>query len=203
MTELQENECLVEEAKNTDEPQKVGKIMIPFTPKVIGICAGAGAIGFLATLFLHHNWWLCAQNCLLYIVLAYAAMVDLKMKLVSNWTHLILIGVACIRLVSMLLAQQYMEMIPFGLGFILLPLPLFAAAGLSKKNCGVGGGDIKLMAALGLNLGIFNGFYALVGGLILSVIVVGIRIAAKKTDRSVSYALVLYLAIGAAVAALL
>lgn len=200
MTDIQEKENIVCESTEPDLQNQ--KIMIPFTLPVLGICAGAGAIGFLATFLLHHNWWLCAQNCLLYIILAYAAMVDVKMKLVSNWTHVILIGVACIRFIPILLAKSYMDLITYGLGFILLPLPLLAAAMMAKKNSGVGGGDIKLMAALGLNLGIFNGFYALVGGLILSVIVVGIRIMAKKADRTISYALVPYLAVGAAVAAL-
>lgn len=75
-------------------------------------------------------------------------------------------------------------------GLILVPLPLFLAAVFSTGS--IGGGDIKLMGACGFYFGIRQGFYALIVGLTLAVLVEGIFLR----NRNAPFALVPYLAAG-------
>ena len=60
------------------------------------------------------------------------------------------------------------DTLPSLLGLILVPLPFFIAALLTKG--GIGGGDIKLAGAIGFALGTAGGLAAMLIGLITSMI---------------------------------
>lgn len=161
---------------------------------IFGLIALAGAV----VVFILQNWIFAIQAFLFFGVLAYTAYVDIKLKLVSNWIHLIITGLALMNLILYIPYQYWFGLIEMGIGAVFVPLPLFIAAVASGGK--VGGGDVKLMAACGLLLGVQRGFPALIIGLFFAIIINLILILSKKKNKKESFALVPYLAFGCMIA---
>jgi len=117
-------------------------------------------------------------------LLCAASVTDLTKRIVPNW---ICLGIASIALIVFT---------PVKLLGILIALPFLLAAVFFG---GMGGGDIKLMAACGLVLGLPKGLLAAIAGLSLLLIYVGIyRIVCRVQRREVKKALPLapFLSVG-------
>lgn len=98
-----------------------------------------------------------------------ASVIDLKHRIIPDWLNLIIV------------ATSLLCFSPEQLQGIFIALPFLLA---TMFFGGVGGGDIKLMAACSLVLGLPKGLLAAMAGLILLLIYVGIyRIVCKVQRR--------------------
>lgn len=117
-------------------------------------------------------------------ILIYASYKDTKEKIIPDKVHLMIIFISLIKI----------NLIVAIIGFIIVPLPFFITALL--KGDGIGGGDIKFMAASGFFLGVKGGFIASIIGLILAIVVNSIIYKIKGKDKNTSFPLAPYLSIG-------
>lgn len=109
------------------------------------------------------------QEIFFVALLCVASVMDLTKRIVPDW---ICLGITVISII---------EFAPIKLLGILIALPFLLAAVFFG---GMGGGDIKLMAACGLVLGLPKGLLAAMAGLSLLLIYVGIyRIVCKVQRR--------------------
>ena len=168
-------------------------IRIPITWQVVLICVLAFVGGGLGGYFVHDGYWSAAQGAILFAAAAYAAMVDFRLKLVPDWIHFVIASAALPLLIHAIMLQDWSKLIAMALGMVVVPLPLLLSMFMTKN--GIGGADIKIMVAIGLNLGIIGGFISLILGLLLAIIVNGVMIATKKKDKKTSFAFVPYIAI--------
>jgi leader peptidase (prepilin peptidase)/N-methyltransferase len=118
------------------------------------------------------------------LILIYASYKDIKEKIIPDKVHLIIMVVSLIKI----------DLMVATLGFVIVPLPFFITALL--KDEGIGGGDVKLMAASGFFLGLKGGFIASIIGLTLAVAVNFIYYKIKNKDKNISFPLAPYLSIG-------
>ncbi len=97
------------------------------------------------------------SSILFFHVLLFASVFDIKTHSIPDCVHLLIVltGLSSVHWGAALL------------GFILVPLPLLLAALASTG--GMGGGDIKFMAACGFVLGVSRGYIALISGLLLAI----------------------------------
>lgn len=118
------------------------------------------------------------------LILIYASYKDTKEKIIPDKVHLMIIVISLIKI----------NLIVAIIGFIIVPLPFFITTLL--KGDGIGGGDIKFMAASGFLLGVKGGFIASIIGLTLAVVTNVIYYKIKNKDKNISFPLAPYLSIG-------
>jgi len=119
------------------------------------------------------------------VVLLTIAAIDYKTMIIPNGTVIALIVIGVLYTVARIIFPQefvlsitWLEAL---IGFFAASLPLFLVAVLSKG--GMGGGDIKLMAAAGLFLGWKGVLVAMIVGSLIGAIVSLTLIAMKKKKR--------------------
>lgn len=115
------------------------------------------------------------------MTLIYAGYYDYKTRIILDRVHVIIIA-------SALLAN--FDLLQSIVGFFLLPIP-FIIAVLFKEDS-VGGGDIKLTAAIGFFLGLMKGTMVLIIGQSLAILITVIF----KKNRKNTIPMAPYLAIG-------
>lgn len=120
-------------------------------------------------------------------ILIFTGFHDAKTKEIPNIVHVLIILTALISI----------KPIDSITGLIIVPMPYLLVA--MTKECGIGGGDIKLMGACGFLLGVAGGIFASVMGLAIAVCFN----LSKRSDKSESFPLAPYLATGCFVAYLL
>lgn len=118
------------------------------------------------------------------LILMYTSYVDIRTKTIPDKIHILIL---LISLIEINLTNSI-------LGFLTVPLPFFITALL--KGGGIGGGDVKFMAACGFLLGIKGGFIASVIGLLLALFINAIVYKVKNKDKNISFPLAPYLSIG-------
>lgn len=118
------------------------------------------------------------------LILMYASYVDIRTKTIPDKVHVLILLVSLIKV----------NLIYSMLGFLIVPLPFFITALL--KGGGIGGGDVKFMAASGFLLGIKGGFIAIVIGLLLALSINAIVYKVKSKDKNISFPLAPYLSVG-------
>lgn len=118
------------------------------------------------------------------LILIYASYKDIKEKIIPDKVHPMIMVISLIKV----------NLMDSTLGFIIVPLPFFITALL--KGDGIGGGDVKFMAASGFFLGLKGGFIASIIGLTLSVLINFIYYKIKNKDKNISFPLAPYLSIG-------
>ena len=123
-------------------------------------------------------------------ILMNIAYVDWKYKLIRNKSVLIVFAMST---VSMLIFSEISSMDRLA-GSIAVSVPLLILSGL--LDGGIGGGDIKLMAAAGLGLGVAGIWMAFVIGVFSSGIYVMVMLLRKKFDRKTEIALGPFLCLG-------
>ncbi len=128
------------------------------------------------------------QGILLSFVLLYASASDMTSHTMDDflWVMVILLGVGSVDRVgigSMLL------------GAVLVFVPQLLVAIIGKSA--LGGADIKLSSALAFLLGWQRGLTALAGGLLLAVLVEGVRRAVVKPSKREPFALIPFLSVAA------
>ncbi len=132
------------------------------------------------------------KGMLLALILLYASMSDIKTRKVSDCISIMisilsLVGCNTADLPSMLM------------GAAVVFIPQFALAVINpQRSCG--GADMKISTALAFLLGAEKGIFALIVGLLLSVITVSIYNKANNRDNKESFALVPFLSVGAMLA---
>ncbi|MFI3226501.1 MAG: A24 family peptidase [Clostridia bacterium] len=120
-------------------------------------------------------------------VLYFASKEDFKSKTVSDKVHIAII------LLGLLKFTPVSSMI----GLILVGEPLFLTAILTNE--GIGGGDVKLLGAIGFYFGVNKGLFVLITGLFFTIIY---ALVCKKT-KSEKLALIPFFTIGSVVALLI
>ena len=128
------------------------------------------------------------KNLLFISTLIYAGIYDYKKRIIPDRVHVII-------MVSALLSQ--FSIIQSILGLLILPIPFIIP--IFSNEDSIGGGDIKLVGAIGFFLGLTKGTLAMVIGLSLSTIV---SLLLKK-NRNQLVPLAPYLATGSIIAFLI
>jgi prepilin signal peptidase PulO-like enzyme (type II secretory pathway) len=181
------------------------KAMTMHDPMIILTSAAAFiAAGALAYFFKGHSAWLTVQAALMAAILCYTAIVDLRTHLISVLIPIALLAPAAINLIISPTAQELLNM---GLGvlitaglYMLVTLISMVRHRKDKSKRHISWGDIEVLAASGLILGLGKGYIALIASLVLATIVDGILIAAKKADKNKPFAFTPYIAVGSMVA---
>lgn len=125
---------------------------------------------------------------LFFMLLSWAAVLDIRKRMIPNWMTLLLAGVS-------LIPSE-----PVYFSGMLAVLPFFVA-GITLG--GIGGGDIKLIAACGLVLGVDRTFAGVILGLCFLLIYHAVRQCRKKirkgifeSEKEQAYPLVPFLTFG-------
>lgn len=118
------------------------------------------------------------------LILIYTSYEDYRTKTIPDKVHLGII----------ILGMLQSSLVPGIAGFIFVPIPFLITAFM--KGGGIGGGDVKFMAANGFMLGLKGGFIASIIGLILAIAVNSIIYKIKGKDKNISFPLAPYLSIG-------
>ncbi len=164
---------------------------MPQPPKGIGKPlpeVGNGVLWLLTALCYHKG-----MECVLYGVLASVlfliAVVDFYVFEIPPELNWCIIALGAVRIVTDISRWESYVSGSFLVGGI-----LFLVYVVTKKR-GIGGGDVKLMAAVGLVLGLSKGFFALFFGCLLAVLVHPVRMKLEKTGHM--FAMGPYFALGA------
>ena len=128
------------------------------------------------------------KNILFISTLIYAGIYDYKRRIIPDKVHVII-------MISALLSQ--FSIIQSILGLLILPIPFIISIFFNEDS--IGGGDIKLVGAIGFFLGLTKGTLALIIGLSLSTVVSLIL----KKHRNQLVPLAPYLATGSIIAFLI
>ncbi len=131
---------------------------------------------------------LILKNIIFISTLIYAGIYDYKKRIIPDRVHVII-------MISALLSQ--FSIIQSILGLLILPIPFIISIFFNEDS--IGGGDIKLVGAIGFFLGLTKGTLAMVIGLSLSTIV---SLLLKK-HRNQLVPLAPYLATGSIIAFLI
>lgn len=127
-------------------------------------------------------------------ILTYASYKDIRTKEIPDTVHIAILLLSLVRIIYSFVSQHYVNILDMLAGGFLSAIPLFIAAVITEGK--IGGADIKLMAAIGLLLGLDGGISALFSGLMLSIIVNLTFLLFKKINLKSSFPLVPYLSIG-------
>lgn len=98
------------------------------------------------------------KGLLFFMLLAIASYKDIKTRTIPNVIHILIMMVGLIQI----------DLVDSLLGFFIVPLPFFIMAYLKEGS--IGGGDIKIMAAIGFTVGLFKGMEVSLLALILIVL---------------------------------
>lgn len=151
------------------------------------LLAGVALVSALcgAQLFRHTVSILAAiQISVCYFAVLAAAVIDLKLRIIPNLIPITLIGTKLLIFVYELLIGDaaFVNLLMPVVGCLLCGLFLLLGNRLSKN--GIGGGDVKLLAAMGFLLGLYAVFTTLVIALIIcSVFAVAVMLTKKMTIK--------------------
>lgn len=95
---------------------------------------------------------------LLSFVMMIASYFDIKKRIIPNWINVIILTIGLINL----------ELVKSMVGLIMVPLPFLFVALLKKES--IGGGDIKLIGALGFVIGLSYSYSLLMISLVFAII---------------------------------
>lgn len=147
---------------------------------------------FITFAFLNINGYsLTALWCILLCqLLLIGSIWDIATHTIPDFLHILIMMVGLIGF----------EPAPAFWGMVLVGLPLIVTAIISKK--GMGGGDVKLMLAIGFAVGVKIGFTALLFGLFCSVVFENYFIMVGRKTKNEPFALIPYLGFGCGMALL-
>lgn len=128
------------------------------------------------------------KNILFIITTIYAGIIDYKTREIPNKVHIIIL---LLSLININLKQSL-------IGLILLPIPFIIPIFIDYNS--VGGGDIKLIGAMGAFLGFKKGIIALIISLTLALI---LNLLIFKKNKKEIFPLAPYMAIGSFITILL
>jgi leader peptidase (prepilin peptidase)/N-methyltransferase len=116
--------------------------------------------------------WIILKGIMLFLILGYAAYMDIKIREIPDTVPFVLLITGFIGFSPLFSIT----------GLLVSGLPFLFAALLGG---GMGGGDIKLMAACGFVLGAWGGILQIILGLTLAVLFTFVRVAvlSKKVER--------------------
>ena len=146
----------------------------PVTELIMGLMS-------VACVVLEDFTWLTLRNWLFICLLFLVSLVDLEIQEIPNWCVIAMAGIwgATVALMDAPISELTGGLIAgaaFGIGILLLALLMDK---LLKKNT-LGGGDIKLIAACGLYLGVMKSLFMLV---IACIVGLGMSIVLKKDSE--------------------
>lgn len=127
---------------------------------------------------------LILKGLLYAIILTCVSFKDIKEKVIPDKIHVL------IMLLGLINIKPFNSMI----GLIFVPIPFLITALL--KGGGIGGGDVKFMAANGFFLGVKGGFLGSFLGLVIAIFVNAIYYKIKNKDKKTSFPLAPYLSVG-------
>ena len=154
------------------------------------------ANGFLYVLVFLVNGWKMESilYCLLFSALLVLSVIDFRTFEIPLGINLFILTLGLVHLVL-----DYRNWLQYGIGLLSVSLFLYVIY-LATKGRGIGGGDIKLMAASGLLLGYQLNLLAFALGCILGAVIHVIRMRVTRADHVL--AMGPYLALGIALAVL-
>ena len=132
---------------------------------------------------------LAFKNLIFILTLIYAGYIDYRKRIIPDKVHVIII------LLSLMANFNPFRSI---IGLLLLPIPFIIPIFFNEDS--VGGGDIKIVGAIGFFLGLERGMIAVIIGLAIAVV---FSLFILKKDRKDSFPFGPYIAIGSIVSLLI
>ena len=132
---------------------------------------------------------LAFKNLMFVLTLIYAGYIDYRKRIIPDKVHVIII------LLSLMANFNPFRSI---IGLLLLPIPFIIPIFFNEDS--VGGGDIKIVGAIGFFLGLERGMIAVIIGLAIAVI---FSLFILKKDRKDSFPFGPYIAIGSIISLLI
>ncbi len=132
---------------------------------------------------------LAFKNLMFILTLIYAGYIDYRKRIIPDKVHVIII------LLSLMANFNPFRSI---IGLLLLPIPFIIPIFFNEDS--VGGGDIKIVGAIGFFLGLERGMIAVIIGLAIAVI---FSLFILKKDRKDSFPFGPYIAIGSIISLLI
>ncbi len=144
---------------------------------------------WLAVVFVHGPVWECIPYCLCMSALIVIAVIDERTFEIPLGCNIFIAVVGVVRAI-----MDYTHWYEYVIGFFTVSLIFLFIVWITKGR-GMGGGDVKLMAAAGLVLGWKGILLAMLVGCVVGPVVHGIRMLAdKKKDHVLAFGP--YLAVG-------
>ncbi|MDE5770932.1 MAG: A24 family peptidase [Ruminococcus sp.] len=173
------NKRISEESGNQKSYKKntCNYILLSILTVVSAICAWFVSQSVISVFF-------CIEMGLCYIATLGAAVVDFKLKKIPNIIPAILFstGVILVIIQSFFIEDAVLFVISSLIGCMLSFCILFIAGKVSKG--GIGMGDVKLISAIGLTVGVQAVFTSMIISLLLCLLVMGVlRIKEKYIDK--------------------
>ena len=137
------------------------------------------------------------QNLLLWFGVWCAAITDFRVKKIPNAVTLTVLGVRCIGILWEILAEKksIAETLIFGLIGMAFGFFFFLICGLISKG-GIGGGDMKLFAVIGLYFGLVGLLQIMIYSLLLSAVVSIFLLAVRKAKMKSTMPMAPFIIIG-------
>ena len=158
------------------------------------------AVCFGAAYLFSPSMYLAVFNCLLMAVLIVVALIDAQTQEISDKAVLMVFALAAAVFAAQWRLDGWHHILLLKLiGIFAVSLPMLVIA---RFTGGFGGGDIKLMAAAGLYLGVFNIVLAFFIGAVLAAVYGLLLIIRKKFKRKSAIAFGPFLSVGIAVSLL-
>lgn len=132
---------------------------------------------------------LAFKNLIFILTLIYAGYIDYRKRIIPDKVHVIII------LLSLMANFNPFRSI---IGLLLLPIPFIIPIFFNEDS--VGGGDIKIVGAIGFFLGLERGMIAVIIGLAIAVV---FSLFILKKDRKDSFPFGPYIAIGSIISLLI
>ncbi|MFT9493886.1 prepilin peptidase [Anaerosolibacter sp.] len=124
------------------------------------------------------------KGFLFFMLLSIASYTDIKTRTIPNIIHVLIMMVGLIQI----------DLVDSILGFLIVPLPFFIMAYVKEGS--IGGGDVKLMAACGINLGLITAYSSMILGLSIAIIIHYLLVIQLVSSPDSSIPLAPYLSIG-------
>ncbi|MCQ2408747.1 MAG: A24 family peptidase [Oscillospiraceae bacterium] len=137
------------------------------------------------------------QNLLLWYGVWCAAITDFRVKKIPNTIVLMALGVRCIGILWEILAEKksIAETLIFGLIGMAFGFFFFLICGLISKG-GIGGGDMKLFAAIGLYFGLVGLLQIMIYSMLLSAVVSICLLLSRKAKMKSTVPMAPFILIG-------
>lgn len=161
-------------------------------------CLVAGAVGAACAVFAVAIWGFTPHACVAFaftVALVGISVVDARTKTISNQAVL---AVAAIGLASLAWPLANVSLANRLVGVFAVSLPLL---GLAAATGGFGGGDVKLMAAIGFTLGWQLAIFTFAAAVVAGGCYAGFLLAFRKAARGDAIAFGPFICAGAVIAA--
>jgi len=118
------------------------------------------------------------QNAIFYLILFIITLIDIKKKIIPDKFTFIIFSIALVTRVIVAIQGDYTTLVDGFLGLILGGLPFYIIA--MTNDGGIGGGDIKLLAAIGMWVGTVKIIEISIGVMLVICLIIIVKVLLKN-----------------------